>query len=179
MLFRSSQLFHGSRAYQAIANSKEVDAVLIASPPYFHPQHLEAVVEGGKHVYCEKPVAVDVPGARRVIHCGEKAQGRLSLDVGFQLRHAPPLEELVRRVHGGALGEISGAQTYYHTGALRRPPWPNASPAETRVRNWVWDRALSGDILVEQAIHVVDICNWILQAHPRSEERRVGKECRL
>jgi predicted dehydrogenase len=162
----TSQIFRGPKAYEEIANSKEVDAVVITSPPYFHPQHLETVVEAGKHAYCEKPVAVDVPGAKRVIRAGEKAQGRLSIDVGFQIRNAPPFVELVRRIQGGALGEIAGAETYYHAGTLKRPEWPNASPQEVRIRNWVHDRVLSGDILVEQGIHVVDICNWTLQGHP-------------
>src|SRR5438309_1220617 len=76
------QLFVGPRAYEQIAASKEVDAIVIATPPYFHPQHLETAVGAGKHVYLEKPVAVDVPGAKRVIDIGKRAQGKLSLDVG-------------------------------------------------------------------------------------------------
>lgn len=162
----SSQMFRGPKAYEELVNSKEVDAVVITTPPYFHPQHLEAAVGAGKHVYLEKPVAVDVPGAKRVMRAGEKAQGRVSVDVGFQIRSAPPFVELVRRIHEGALGEIAGAETYYHAGSLKRPDWPSASPAEVRIRNWVYDRVLSGDILVEQGIHVVDICNWTLKAHP-------------
>src|SRR5438132_3977221 len=74
------QLFVGPRAYEQIAASKEVDAIVIATPPYFHPQHLETAVGAGKHVYLEKPVAVDVPGAKRVIEIGKRAQGKLSLD---------------------------------------------------------------------------------------------------
>ena len=174
----AAQMFHGPRAYEDVVSSKEVDALLIASPPYFHAQHLDAAVAAGKHVYCEKPVALDVPGAKRVIRAGEKAEGRLSLDVGFQIRNAPPFVELVRRIQGGALGDIVGAETYYHAGALVRPNWPNASPVETRIRNWVWDRTLSGDILVEQGIHVVDICNWTLQAHPVKATGTGGRKAR-
>src|SRR5882762_8753675 len=99
----SKQLFVGPHAFEQIAASKEVDAIVIATPPYFHPQHLETVVAGGKHVYLEKPVAVDVPGAKRVIEIGKRAQGKLSLDVGFQIRDCPPFVELVRRIHAGAL----------------------------------------------------------------------------
>src|SRR6266403_5727157 len=74
------QLFVGPNAYEKIASSKELDAVVVATPPYYHPRHLEAVVAGGKHVYLEKPVAVDVPGALKVIEIGKRAQGKLSLD---------------------------------------------------------------------------------------------------
>src|SRR5580704_7299938 len=100
------QCFVGPRAFEAIAHSKEVDAIVIATPPYYHPQHLEAVVAAGKHVYCEKPVAVDVPGAKKVIEIGKRAEGKLSLDVGFQIRDCPPFVEMVKRIHGGALGNI-------------------------------------------------------------------------
>ena len=162
----ASQLFVGPKAYEKIAASKEVDAIVIASPPYYHPQHLEAVVAAGKHVYCEKPVAVDVPGAKKVLEIGKRAEGKLSLDVGFQIRDCPPFVELVKRIHGGALGNIVCGEAHYLSGYLDRPKWEGASPTERRLRNWVYDRVLSGDIIVEQNIHVIDICNWILKAHP-------------
>ncbi len=161
-----SQCFVGPRAFEAIAHSKEVDAIVIATPPYYHPQHLEAVVAAGKHVYCEKPVAVDVPGAKRVIEIGKRAEGKLSLDVGFQIRDCPPFVEMVKRIHGGALGNIVCGEAHYLSGYLDRPKWEKATPTERRLRNWVYDRVLSGDIIVEQNIHVIDICNWILKAHP-------------
>src|SRR5580692_2686692 len=162
----ASQLFVGPKAFEKIAASKEVDAIVVASPPYFHPQHLEAVVAGGKHVYLEKPVAVDVPGAKKVVEIGKRAEGKLSLDVGFQIRDCPPFVELVKRIHGGALGNIVCGEAHYLSGYLDRPKWEKASPTERRLRNWVYDRVLSGDIIVEQNIHVIDICNWILKAHP-------------
>ncbi|HTS70708.1 MAG TPA: Gfo/Idh/MocA family oxidoreductase [Terriglobia bacterium] len=161
-----SQLFKGPNAYKEIAASKEVDFILITTPPYFHPHHLETVVDAGKHVYCEKPVAVDVPGAHHVIQIGEKAQGKLSLAVGFQIRNAPPMVELTRRIHGGALGKIGCGLAYYYCAHIDRPDWANASAEEKRLRNWVWDRELSGDIIVEQNIHVIDMCNWMLKGHP-------------
>src|SRR5438445_5251976 len=162
----ASQLFVGPNAYQQIAASKELDAVVIATPPYYHPRHLEAVVAAGKHVHLEKPVSVDVPAALKVIEIGKRAEGKLSLDVGFQIRDCPPFVEMVRRIHDGALGKIVCGEAHYLTGYIDRPAWPNASPVERRLRNWVHDRTLSGDIIVEQNIHVIDICNWILQAHP-------------
>ena len=174
----SSQLFQGPKAYEQIAASKELDFILITTPPYFHPHHLETVVAAGRHVYCEKPVAIDVPGARHVIRIGEKAQGKLSLEVGFQIRKAPPHVELVKRIQGGALGKIGCGLAYYYCGHIDRPEWPSASPEEKRLRNWVWDRTLSGDIIVEQNIHVIDMCNWTLQGHPEYAVGGGGRKLR-
>jgi predicted dehydrogenase len=174
----ASQLFTGPDAYQKIAGSKEVDAIVIATPPYYHPQHLEAVVAAKKHVYLEKPVAVDVPGALKVIEIGKRAENKLSLDVGFQIRDCPPFVELVNRIHNGALGNIICGEAHYLTGYIDRPAWPNASPVERRLRNWVYDRTLSGDIIVEQNIHVVDICNWILKDHPMKASATGGRQGR-
>jgi myo-inositol 2-dehydrogenase/D-chiro-inositol 1-dehydrogenase len=173
-----SQLFAGPNAYQQIAASKELDAIVIATPPYYHLRHLEAVVAAGKHVYLEKPVAVDVPGALKVIEIGKRVEGKLSLDVGFQIRDCPPFVEMVRRIHDGALGKIVCGEAYYLTGYIDRPAWPNASTAERRLRNWVYDRVLSGDIIVEQNIHVIDICNWILKAHPLKASATGGRQGR-
>lgn len=174
----ASQLFAGPKAYQEIAASKEVDAIVIATPPFYHPKHLETVVAAGKHVYCEKPVAVDVPGAMKVIDIGKRAEGKLSLDVGFQIRDCPPFVELVQRIHNGALGKIVCGEAHYFAGYLERPPWTDVSPMERRLRNWVYDRALSGDIIVEQNIHVIDICNWVLQAHPLKATAAGGRQGR-
>jgi len=171
----ASQLYVGPNAYEKIASSKELDAVVVATPPYYHPRHLEAVVAAGKHVYLEKPVAVDVPGALKVIEVGKRAQGKLSLDVGFQIRDCPPFVEMVKRIHGGALGKIICGESHYFAGYLDRPAWPSATPVERRLRNWVYDRVLSGDIIVEQNIHVIDICNWVLKAHPLKASATGGR----
>jgi myo-inositol 2-dehydrogenase/D-chiro-inositol 1-dehydrogenase len=161
-----SQIFRGPTAYDQIANSKEVDAVVVTTPPYYHPLHLEAVVAAAKHVYLEKPVAVDVPGALKVIEIGKRAEGKLSLDVGFQIRDCPPFVELVKRIHNGAIGNIVCGEAHYLTGYNDRPAWSNASSVERRLRNWIYDRVLSGDIIVEQNIHAIDVCNWVLKGHP-------------
>ena len=159
------QIFRGPRACEQIAASGQVDAIVIATPPYFHPEHLERVVAAGKHAYCEKPVAVDVPGARSVLETGRRAEGRVSLEVGFQIRRAPPFVELVKRLHAGSIGEIGFAEAYYNCPFLDTGH-QDAPPAEWRIRNWLYDRVLSGDIIVEQNIHALDICNWVLQGHP-------------
>src|SRR5580704_16346846 len=142
----ASATFVGPKAYREMAESKAVDAIVIATPAYFHPEHLEAVVAAGKHVYCEKPVAVDVAGAKRVLEIGKKAEGRLSLDVGFQIRHAPPFVELVKRIHAGALGEVAFGTAHYHCPFLGKG-LSGKPTAEERLRNWLYDRTLSGDIL--------------------------------
>jgi len=171
------QTFRGPKACQQLMDSKDVDAVVIATPAYFHPEHLAAAVAAGKHVYCEKPVAVDVAGAKRVLETGKKAAGRLSLDIGFQIRSAPPFVELVRRIQGGALGEIAAGEAHYYSPAPEQRAW--TSSGETlRLRNWIQDRVLSGDIIVEQNIHVLDICNWVLQGHPLKAVGRGGRNGR-
>ena len=169
------ECFVGPKAFEQIAHSSLVDAIVIASPPYFHPQHLETVVAAGKHVYCEKPVAVDVPGAKKVMEIGKKAEGKLSLDVGFQIRDCPPFVEMVKRIHDGALGNIVCGEAHYLSGYLNRPTWEGKSATEKRLRNWVYDRVLSGDIIVEQNIHVIDICNWVLKAHPAKASATGGR----
>jgi predicted dehydrogenase len=117
-------------------------------------------------VYCEKPVGVDVAQAQQVLEIGKRAQGRVSLDVGVQIRSAPPYVEIVRRIHEGALGKIASIAANYNAPGVNYPPLPGVSADELRVRRWLWDLTLSGDIIVEQNIHVIDVCNWILQAHP-------------
>ncbi|MGA2131723.1 MAG: Gfo/Idh/MocA family oxidoreductase [Bryobacteraceae bacterium] len=174
----ASHLFQGPRAAEQILRARDVDAVVIATPPYFHPQHLAMAVQAGKHVYCEKPVGVDVPGALGAIETGKRAEGRLSLDVGFQIRKAPPFVELVRRIHAGALGEIACGEAHYYCPFLNMPDYPKASPVELRLRHWLHDRVLSGDIIVEQNIHVIDICNWVLQGHPVKAIGRGGRKGR-
>jgi len=171
------QTFVGPNSYKQILDSKEVDAVVIATPPYFHVEHLAAAVAAGKHVYCEKPVAIDVPGAKRVLEIGKQAEGKVSLDVGFQIRMAPPFVELVQRIHAGALGEIVSGEAYYYCPRIDFS-FPNAPEPVRRLRNWLQDRVLSGDIIVEQNIHVIDICNWALQGHPEKAIGRNGRKGR-
>ncbi len=161
-----SRMFRGPKAYEQLFASKDVDAIYIATPPYFHPAHFEAAIASGKHVYLEKPVAVDVPGAKKVMALGEKAKGKASVAVGFQIRHASPYVEMVKRIREGQLGAPVSGQIHYFASALTRPDWPNATPAERRLRNWVHDRILSGDIIVEQNVHIIDVTNWVLQGHP-------------
>lgn len=160
-------LFKGLKAYEALFASKDVDAVYIASPAWFHPMHGEAALAAGKHVYLEKPVGVDVPGCKKVMALGEAAKAKkLSLAVGFQIRHASAYVELAKRIHAGEIGQPVSGAIHYFASAIDRPAWPNATPAERRLRNWVHDIALSGDIIVEQNVHIIDVTNWFLKGHP-------------
>jgi myo-inositol 2-dehydrogenase/D-chiro-inositol 1-dehydrogenase len=160
--------FVGPHACRQMAESKDIDAIVIATPAYFHPEHLQTIVEAGKHVYVEKPVAIDVAGTKHVLEIAKKAEGKTTLDVGFQIRSAPPYVEIVRRIHGGALGDIVAAEAHYYCPAPYDRYRTDATGDALRVRNWIQDRVLSGDIIVEQNIHVLDVANWALQGHPVS-----------
>lgn len=170
-------LFRGEQAYQELARS-DVDIIQITTPPYVHPLHLEAALEGGKHVYLEKPVAVDVVGCKKVQELTRKAEGKLSVDVGFQIRNSPQFAELTRRLHRGDIGEIACVQGFYFAGDLPRRAKPGMPEKEARIRNWFFYRALSGDVLVEQNIHIIDVFNWVLKAHPLKASGTGGRKVR-
>ena len=159
-------LFHGPHAFEQLAASPDVDLIQISTPPFFHVQHLEAAVGAGKHVYCEKPVGIDVHQAKHAIEIAKRVKPTQSVDVGFQCRSGPPFAAAAEHIKAGALGKIATVTAYYNSPAAEEKKHPGASPDEYRLRNWLWDRALSGDILVEQNIHLIDLTNWLLNARP-------------
>ncbi|MFY9745658.1 MAG: Gfo/Idh/MocA family oxidoreductase [Acidobacteriaceae bacterium] len=159
-------MFRGHRAFEELAASPAIDAVQISTPPWFHVPHLDAVIAAGKHAYCEKPMGVDVAQAKQALEIGKRAEGKVSLDVGFQVRSAPPIAEVVRRIHAGDLGKLVCIEAHYNAPNAVSHSGTGWSADEFRLRNWLWDRVLSGDILVEQNIHVIDLCNWIIGSHP-------------
>ncbi|MBN2328322.1 MAG: Gfo/Idh/MocA family oxidoreductase [Candidatus Omnitrophica bacterium] len=171
------RLYKGMDAYKNLLAS-EVDAVIITSPPYYHPLHMEAAVEAGKHVYMEKPVSTDVFGAKRVIEAGKKAEGKVSVSVGFQIRYSESYQQIAKRIHQGDIGEIVSGMVNYHAGRLGNRSRPEASEVENRLRNWVFDIELSGDIIVEQNCHVIDVANWFLQSHPVKAYCTGGRKAR-
>ncbi|MFN0124822.1 MAG: Gfo/Idh/MocA family protein [Blastocatellia bacterium] len=173
-----ANLFKGYKSYEKLVQSKDVDLVLVTSPPYFHPDHLEAAVSAGKHVYCEKPVATDVTGCLKVAAIGRKYNGRVSMHVGLQKRFDEGYRGMISRIHAGEIGDIILGQTFYYTNDLGRQNKPGMSDLEARIRNWVFDRALSGDILVEQNIHILDIVNWALKSHPVKASGTAGRALR-
>ena len=171
------RLYKGLDGYGELVNSA-LDAVVIESPPYYHPQQAEAAVQAGKHVFLAKPVAVDAPGARSIAASADKAQGKLSFLADFQTRAQPVFQESARRVHEGAIGAPVCGQVFYHTGRLRARNIPNETADQTRLRNWMFDKALSGDVIVEQHIHVLDVANWYLKAHPLKAYGTGGRKAR-
>jgi predicted dehydrogenase len=159
-------MFRGPHAFEKLATCKDVDLIQISTPPFFHVQHLKAAVEGGKHVYCEKPVGIDVRQAKEALEIAKRVKSNQSVDVGFQCRVAPPIAAIAEKIKGGALGKIAAVSGNYNAPASTEKVRPGAKPDEYRLRNWLWDRALSGDILVEQNIHIIDLSNWMVSARP-------------
>jgi len=175
----ASKIFSGPDALDKLCACKDIDAIHIATPPYFHPEHFAKAAASGKHIYLEKPVAVDLPGARRVIATGQHVGTKASVAVGFQLRHATPYVQLREHIQRGDMGAlVCGLAHYYATQAGTKHEFDNASPNERRLRNWIHDKVLSGDILVEQNIHLIDWNNWILGAHPVKASGTCGRKGR-
>jgi predicted dehydrogenase len=142
-----------------------VDVVLLTTPPAFRPQHLRAAVEAGKHVFCEKPVAVDAPGVRSVLESARLAKEKgLALMSGFCWRYQDQMREAFARLAAGGVGEIRSIQTTYNTTGWVTPKPREAgwSDAEFQTRNWQYFHPLSGDHIVEQAVHAIDWIGWAL-----------------
>jgi predicted dehydrogenase len=167
--------FTGFDAYQKVLASP-VDMVILASPPFFRPQHLRAAVEAGKHVFTEKPVAVDPVGVRSVIASAEIAAGKkLAIVAGTQRRHQAHYLEIMKRIHGGDMGELVSGQCYWNMGALwvdrAAQNWANRtaknwSDMEWQIRNWLFTGWCGGDHIVEQHVHNLDVMNWAFRGHP-------------
>jgi len=160
--------YHGLDAYKQVLDTPGLNYVILATPPGFRPQHLQAAVEAGKHIFTEKPVAVDGPGIRKVFQAYEDAQKKkLGIAAGTQRRHQLGYVETMKRVHDGAIGELVGGCCYWNQGILWKVDRkPEMSDLEWQMRNWynfVW---LCGDHIVEQHVHNIDVINWAFQAHP-------------
>jgi len=171
----SARSYVGLNAYQELANSR-LDAVIIETPPCFHPEHSQAAVNAGKHVFMAKPVAVDVPGCKSVAASAQKASGKVSFLVDFQTRAQPVFQEAAARVHRGEIGAPVFGHVYYHAGHTPVHDVTGMNPEQATLRNWLHDRRLSGDIIVEQNVHVLDAGNWYLQSHPLKAEGLCGRK---
>jgi predicted dehydrogenase len=155
--------FVGFDAYQKVINSG-VDVVLLATPPAFRPDHLTAAIDAGKHVFCEKPVAVDSPGVRKVLEAAKKAKAKkLSLVSGFTFRYDYSKRALFEKIKNGAIGDVisvsstrNGGDLWYHP---RQPSW---TEMEYQMRNWYYQNWLSGDYLVEMIVHSLDLMTWAM-----------------
>jgi predicted dehydrogenase len=180
--------FSGFDAYRKVL-AADVDLVILGAPPAFRPAHLTAAVEAGKHVFSEKPVAVDPLGVRAVIAASEKAaQKGLAIVAGTQRRHQAHYVEIMKRVRGGDVGEIVSGQCYWNMGALwverAAQNWADRtakgwSDMEWQVRNWLFTGWCSGDHIVEQHVHNLDVMNWALGAHPESCVGMGGRAARV
>ena len=166
----ASQRYTGLSGYKKLLEQK-LDAVVIETPPWFHPEQAAAAIEAGKHVYLAKPIAVDVPGCLIVEEAGRRASAKkLCFLVDFQTRANKLYQEAAQKIREGELGKIVSAEANYQCG----PTWDQADAQlrndpnnpETRLRTWGVDRALSGDIITEQNIHAIDVACWMLNGQP-------------
>ena len=166
----AARRYTGLSGYRRLLEQK-LDAVVIESPPYFHPEQAAAGIDAGKHVYLAKPIAVDVPGCQTVAESGKLATAKkLCFLVDFQTRANKLYQDAVKAVHDGEIGKIVSAEANYQTGLvfenldqqLRKDP----KNPELRLRAWGVDRVLSGDIITEQNIHALDVASWMLNADP-------------
>ncbi|MCK4874105.1 MAG: Gfo/Idh/MocA family oxidoreductase [Phycisphaerales bacterium] len=154
--------FLGFDAHKHVLDN--VDVIILTTPPHFRPMQLKAAIDAGKHVFAEKPMAVDAPGVRSVLASAAKAKRKgLSLMSGFCWRYSFAERAMFKKLHAGAIGDITSMHTTYHTGPLHKNPrqagW---SDMEFQLRNWVHFTWLSGDHIVEQACHAVDWINWAM-----------------
>jgi len=163
--------FVGLDAYQKLIGSG-VDVVLLATPPGFRPGHLRACIEANKHVFCEKPIAVDAPGVRHVIETAKLAKEKnLSLVAGFCWRYSNYVVATFDQINSGAIGDLVAYYATYYTSPVKPMPPESSRPAgmsdvEWQVKNWYNFQWLCGDSLVEQAVHSADKIAWAMHDKP-------------
>ncbi len=174
----ASKCFSGADAYKKVLASN-AEVVIIATSPNFRPVHFEAAVKAGKHVFMEKPVAVDPPGGRKIIAAGEIAKQKgLAVVAGTQRRHQASYQRIQHAVANGAIGQIAGGAIYWCGGALWfQTKKPGESDADYMVRNWVSFTEMSGDHLIEQHVHNIDVANWYI-GHPPTSALGFGGRAR-
>lgn len=172
--------FYGFDAYQKLLAVPEVNYVILATPPHFRPIHLKAAIEAGKNAFIEKPCAVDGAGVRQVMEAGELArQKNLGIVAGTQRRHMRSYKEAIKRIQDGALGDLVYGRAYWNGGVIwvveRQAGWTDM---EWQLRNWNYFTWLSGDHIVEQHVHNLDIMNWAFNAHPVKALALGGRQAR-
>ncbi|MBM4100152.1 MAG: Gfo/Idh/MocA family oxidoreductase [Planctomycetes bacterium] len=162
-----SRQFHGFDAYRKVL-ATDCDIVVLATAPGFRPAHYAAAIDAGKHVFFEKPVAVDPSGVRTVLEASARAaERRLCVVTGTQRRHERCYLEAMALVQDGAIGRPIAAACYWNQGGLwHKDPDPKLSEMENQVRNWLYHTWLSGDHIVEQHVHNIDVVNWAMGGPP-------------
>ena len=171
-----SRRYAGLNGYKKMLESK-LDAVIIETPPYFHPQQAMDAVEAGKHVFVAKPIAVDTPGCQKIADAGKKATDKkLVFLVDFQTRANELYREALKRVHRGDIGQLVMGEAHYPWagGGRGEPP----KKLEDKLRSWYYVLELSGDFIVEQSIHTLDVATWILNGDPILATGRGGRKVR-
>ena len=173
------RIFTGLDAYKK-AIDVDCDLVVIATPPGFKPQQFEYAVSKGRHVFMEKPVAVDAPGTRRVLAAVEESKKKnLTVAIGLQRRHEPQYIETIQRIHDGAIGDIIAMRVYWNGGGIwYRNRQPNQSEMAFQTNNWYHFNWLSGDQICEQHIHNIDVGCWVKNAFPVECNGMGGREMR-
>lgn len=172
-------VFTGWDAYARVL-ATDCDLVILASPPAFRAAHLTAAVNAGKHIFAEKPVCVDVATAIQAYAAADLAKQKgLGYVAGTQRRHDPRYVEIIDRIHDGAIGEVITGQVYWNQGGLwsheRKPEW---SDTEFQLRNWLYYTWASGDHIVEQHVHNLDVANWVMRGHPVKATAMGGRQTR-
>lgn len=176
--------FTGFEAYKKVIGAG-VDLVILAGPPAFRPMHLQAAIEAGKHVFMEKPVAVDPKGIRSILASSEAAREKgLGIVAGTQRRHQASYLEVMKRVRDGAIGEVLAGEAYWNGGCVRhygfyhekKPGWTDM---EYVLRNWYFYDWLSGDHIVEQHVHNLDVINWAIGSPPAEALATGGRQWRV
>src|SRR5690606_8510946 len=163
---------------------RDADVVILTTPPGFRPIHFEEVVKQGKDAVIERPVAVDIPGIRKILELSKEAKRKkLNVVVGFQRRFQNNYKEAIRRIHDGQIGDVVSGQVYWESGGVWvRPRKPEQTEMEYQMRNWYYFNWLCGDHIVEQHVHNIDVANWIKGKYPvviqgtGSRAHRTGKE---
>jgi myo-inositol 2-dehydrogenase/D-chiro-inositol 1-dehydrogenase len=171
--------FVGFDAYRNVLDSG-VDLVILATPPGFRPIHFAAAVDAGKHVFMEKPVAVDAPGVRAVLEAARQAKEKnLGVGVGLQRHHQNSYLETIKRLQDGAIGDMIAARVYWNgAGLWVHPRKPEQTEMEYQMRNWYYFNWLCGDHIVEQHIHNIDVINWLKGKYPIRAQGMGGRQVR-
>ena len=171
--------FAGWDAYKKVLET-DVDLVILTTPPHFRPLQARAAIEADTHVFMEKPVAVDPWGVRHIIETGKMAKEKnLAMMAGTQMRHRADYIEIMKRIHDGAIGEVVGGQIYYCVGGLWvRHRKEGMTDTEWQTRNWYYFDWLSGDHIVEQHVHKIDIMNWVFGGPPKTAYASGGRQVR-
>ncbi|MFO0783136.1 MAG: Gfo/Idh/MocA family oxidoreductase [Phycisphaerales bacterium] len=158
----------------------DCDLVILATPPGFRPQQFAKAIAAGKHVFFEKPVAVDPTGVRTVLEAADLAgKKKLCVVTGTQRRHQRCYQEAMAKVRDGAIGKPVAARCYWNQGGLwHKDPDPSLSEIENQIRNWLYYTWLSGDHIVEQHVHNLDVVNWAMDAHPVKAIAVGGRQAR-